>query len=107
MLRSEQISNLADKHPQLTASDVQLVATTLIDSIVNQLVQGGRVEIRGFGAFSTPIKPARLGHNPKTGEIVDVPEKRAVHFKPGNELRERVNVEHEHEFLNVKVFREK
>jgi len=93
MIRSELISNLADKHPQFTASDVELAVKTIIDSLANQLAKGGRVEIRGFGSFSVRTRPPRLGHNPKTGEKVQVPEKRVLYFRPGNELRERVNVE--------------
>jgi integration host factor subunit beta len=94
MTRSKLISLLADKHPQLTASDVVLVVKAVIDSIGNHLIKGGRVEIRRFGSFSARTRPPRLGRNPMTGEIVPVPGKRVPHFKPGIELRERVNVEH-------------
>jgi|ERR1035437_874128 integration host factor subunit beta len=90
MTRSELISRLADKHPNLTASDVEFVVKTVIDSIVNQLAQGGRVEIRGFCSFSAYTRPPRLSRNPRTGETVHVPEKRVLHFRPGTELRERV-----------------
>lgn len=93
MLRTELISILAEKYPQFTASDAGLIVKTVIDSIVNHLGQGGRVEIRGFGTFSAHIRPPRIGRNPKTGEVVHVPRKYVPHFKPGNELRERVNVE--------------
>lgn len=93
MIRSELISNLADKHPQLTATDVELAVKTIIDSIVNQLAQGNRIEIRGFGSFSVHTRPPRLARNPKTGEEVQVPEKAVLNFRAGIELRERVNVE--------------
>src|ERR1039457_5696203 len=93
MTRSKLISHLADKHPHLTASDVALAVKTVIDSIGNHLVKGGRVEIRGFGSFSSDTRPPRLVRDPRTGEKVHVPEKRVTHFKPGIELRERVNVE--------------
>lgn len=93
MIRSELISNLADKHPQFTASDVGLAVNTILDSIVNRLAQGCRVELRGFGSFSVRTRPARLGLNPRTGEKVQVPEKNVLNFRPGTELRERVNVE--------------
>ena len=92
MIRSELISKLAAKHPQFTASDVDLVVKTIIDSIVNHLGQGGRVELRGFGSFSIGIRPPRLGLNPRTGEKVQVPEKAVLNFRSGNELRERANV---------------
>ena len=90
MIRSELISRLADKHPQLTASDVGLVVKTVIDSIGNHLVKGGRVEIRGVGSFSARTRPPRLGLNPRTGEKIHVPEKNVLNFRPGTELRERV-----------------
>jgi len=92
MIRSELVSNLAIKHPQFTASDVELAVKTIVDSLANRLAKGGRVEIRGFGSFSVRIRPPRLGRNPSTGEEVNVPEKRVLHFRPGTELRERVNV---------------
>ena len=91
MIRSELITKLADKQPQLTASDVELAVKTIIDSINNQLAKGGRVEIRGFGSFSIRTRPARLGRNPRTGEKVQVPERATLYFRPGTELRERVN----------------
>jgi integration host factor subunit beta len=93
MTRSKLISRLAEKHPKLTASDVGLVVKTVMNSIGNHLAHGGRIEIRGFGSFSSYTRPPRLGRNPMTGEIVPVPEKRVPHFKAGIELRERVNVE--------------
>jgi integration host factor subunit beta len=93
MIRSELVSNLAIKHPQFTASDVELAVKTIMDSLVNRLAQGDRVELRGFGSFSSYTRPPRLGRNPRTGEIVPVPEKRVLYFRQGTELRERVNVE--------------
>jgi len=93
MIRSELIAKLAEKHPQLTASDVQLAVKNIIDSLANSLAKGGRVEIRGFGSFSVRTRPARKGRNPKTGEEVKVPERAALKFRAGTELRERVNKE--------------
>ena len=63
------------------------------DSIIDQLQGGGRVELRGFGAFSTRARDARRGRNPRTGEPVDVDAKRVPYFKPGKEMRARLNVE--------------
>jgi integration host factor subunit beta len=94
MTRSELISHLADKHSHLTASDVALAVKTVMDAIGNHLAQGGRVEIRGVGSFSVRTRPPRLGRDPRTGEKVHAPEKRVLYFRPGTELRERVNVEH-------------
>ena len=73
--------------------DVQLAVKTIIDSLANSLAKGGRVEIRGFGSFSVRTRPARKGRNPKTGEEVKVPERAALKFRAGTELRERVNIE--------------
>ena len=90
MTRSDLISLLADKHPHLTTSDVELIVKTVMNSIGSHISKGGRVEIRGFGSFSAHARPPRLGRNPKTGEEVHVPEKRVMNFRPGTELRERV-----------------
>ena len=92
MLRTELISLLAKKHPQFTTSDIEVAVKTIIDSIINQLAHGDRVELRGVGSFSIRTRPARLGLNPRTGARVQVPEKRVLYFRPGIELRERVNV---------------
>jgi integration host factor subunit beta len=68
------------------------VVSALFDSINDQLAKGGRVELRGFGAFSTRQRDARVGRNPRTGESVDVDAKRVPYFKPGKEMRERLNL---------------
>jgi len=91
MIRSELISNLADKHPKLTTSDVELAVKSILDSIANQLANGGRVELRGFGSFSVRTRQPRLGRNPKTGAEVQVPERATLYFRAGTELKERVD----------------
>lgn len=91
MTRSELIQRLADKFPHLTINDTKLSIKTILDGIAERLVSGGRAEIRDFGTFSLNIRPPRLGRNPKTGDRVQVPEQAAPHFKPGRELRQRVN----------------
>ena len=68
------------------------MVAAFFDSITEQLQQGGRVELRGFGAFSTREREARKGRNPRTGDTVDVSAKRVPYFKPGKEMRERLNV---------------
>ena len=93
MIRSELIAKLKTQYPQLTTSDIELAVKTLLESIANSLAQGGRVEIRGFGSFSVHTKPPRLARNPRTGESVAMQERHVPHFKPGIELRERVDVE--------------
>lgn len=92
MTRSELIELLADRQTHMTYRDVELAVKLILDDVIGELADGGRVEIRGFGSFSLHHRPARRGRNPKTGESVDIPQKYMPHFKPGKELRERVNV---------------
>ena len=92
MIRSELVQKLCEDHPDLTAKEVERVVAAFFDSIIEQLEQGGRVELRGFGAFSTRARDARRGRNPRTGESVDVDAKSVPYFKPGKEMRERLNV---------------
>jgi len=91
MTKSELITLLSDKFSQLVHKDAELSVKTIIDSLSNSLSKGGRVEIRGFGSFSLNHRPARTGRNPKTGESVNVPEKFVPHFKPGKELKIKVD----------------
>ena len=91
MTRSDLIIQLAAKHPQLTAKDIELAVKAILDTLSNTLARGDRVEIRGFGSFSLSHRPARKGHNPKTGETVLIPARSVPHFKAGKELRERVD----------------
>jgi integration host factor subunit beta len=92
VIRSELVQKLCDDHPDLTLKEVERVVSAFFDSIIEQLQNGGRVELRGFGAFSTRGRDARKGRNPRTGEPVDVSAKRVPYFKPGKEMRERLNV---------------
>lgn len=91
MTRSELIIALAERFSQLTAKDVDVAVKEILDKICETLVAGHRVEIRGFGSFSLNYRQPRLGRNPKTGVKVAVPAKYTPHFKPGNELRARVD----------------
>jgi integration host factor subunit beta len=91
MLKSELIQLLASKQPHLSHADVDVAVTLLINKMINELASGGRVEIRGFGAFSLKHYKAKLGRNPRTGEMVSVPQRYGVHFKPGGDMRARVN----------------
>lgn len=90
MTRSELFDTLATRFPGLAAADIVQAVKLIQGAMCEALEQGGRIEIRGFGSFSTTVRPPRVGRNPKTGASVDIPAKRAVHFKPGLELRERV-----------------
>lgn len=91
MIRSELLQALARENPELRAEDVERAVDTFFDEIADSLAGGGRVELRGFGAFSTRHREARKGRNPRTGESVNVPEKRVPYFKPGKEMRARLN----------------
>ena len=91
MTKSELIASLAASNPHLTARDVELIVGTVFDEITNALSRGDRVELRGFGAFTIKHRGARTGRNPRTGTAVEVEEKSVPFFKPGKELRERVD----------------
>ena len=91
MTRSELIAGIAIGHPHLRRADVELIVTTIFDQITEALAHGGRVELRGFGAFKVKRRNARIGHNPRTGELVSVPEKPLLHFKTGRKLHSRLN----------------
>ncbi len=92
MIRSELVQKLCHDFPDLTQRDIELVVSGLFDEITDQLARGGRVELRGFGAFSTRQRDARTGRNPRTGEQVAVDAKKVPYFKPGKEMRERLNL---------------
>ncbi len=91
MTRSELIAELSAAHPHLTSRDIELIVTTVFSEIGNALARGGRVELRGFGAFTVKRRDARTGRNPRTGAAVPVQEKAVPFFKAGKELRERIN----------------
>lgn len=90
MTKSELIERIA-MQSQLTPKDVELAVKTMIEHMSSTLATGGRIEIRGFGSFSLHYRAPRLGRNPKTGDSVGLSGKYVPHFKPGKELRERVN----------------
>jgi integration host factor subunit beta len=92
MTKSELIARLAERYPQLVAKDAEFAVKTILDAMARTLADGHRIEIRGFGSFALSHRPPRVGRNPKSGARVDVPEKRVPHFKPGKELRERVDI---------------
>lgn len=91
MTKSELIARLAARYPQLVAKDAEFAVKTILDAMTVSLVEGQRIEIRGFGSFSLHYRPPRMGRNPKTGEAVALAGKNVPHFKPGKDLRERVN----------------
>ncbi len=93
MLRSELVARLQAEHPDLRAQDVEAMVETVLDEIVRALEKGDRVELRGFGAFSIRRRAARQGRNPRTGATVKVAAKSVPFFKPGKELRAKVDVQ--------------
>jgi integration host factor subunit beta len=90
------IAALANRQPHLLKHDVELAVNCMLDQITKALTEGQRIEIRGFGSFNLHSRPPRTGRNPKTGTTVALPEKVAIHFKPGKEMRDRVNASREH-----------
>lgn len=95
MTKSELIEIIARKQTQFSQKDVEIAVNKILDSMINTLSQGERIEIRGFGSFSLHHRKARIGRNPKTGETVKLSDKRVPHFKPGKSLRERVDASKE------------
>ncbi len=91
MTKSELIECIASRQMQLSAKDVELAVKTIIEQMSQTLATGERIEIRGFGSFSLHYREPRQGRNPKTGETVELSGKYVPHFKPGKEMRERVN----------------
>jgi integration host factor subunit beta len=91
MIRSELLNELHRDNPDLRAEEIEQVVDVFFDEITQRLAEGGRVELRGFGAFSTREREARVGRNPRTGESVSVPAKRVPYFKAGKEIKNRLN----------------
>lgn len=93
MIRSELVQKLAAENADLSLKDVERIVDVFFDEITARLAEGGRVELRGFGAFSTRARASRQGRNPRTGDPVEVDAKRVPYFKPGKEMRERLNMD--------------
>lgn len=91
MIRSELIEALQKDNPDLRPDEVEQVVDIFFGEIAARLAEGGQVELRGFGAFSARERKARQGRNPRTGEPVAVPAKRVPYFKPGKDMRDRLN----------------
>ena len=93
--KSELIEELAKKQPHLAQKDVELAVKCILEQMSHALSIGDRIEIRGFGSFSLHYRPPRMGRNPKTGDSVALSPKHVPHFKPGKELRNRVDISRE------------
>lgn len=91
MTKSELIELISRKQKHLPAKDIELAVKHLLEIMSNALASGERIEIRGFGSFSLHYRPPRMGRNPKTGDAVALAGKHVPHFKPGKDLRDRVN----------------
>ncbi len=91
MTKSELIEKLAEQHDHISVKDVEVSIKSIIDNMAESLSSGDRIEIRGFGSFSLHYRAPRIGRNPKSGESVELGAKYVPHFKPGKELRERVD----------------
>jgi integration host factor subunit beta len=91
MTKSELIERLAEMMEHVQARDIEIAVKELLEQMVQTLQKGDRIEIRGFGSFSLHYRAPRVGRNPKTGETVELDGKYVPHFKPGKELRDRVN----------------
>lgn len=91
MTKSELIERLIGRLPEFSPQKVESAVKEVIEQLSGTLEQGDRIEIRGFGSFSLHHRAPRVGRNPKTGETVQLGAKQVPHFKPGKELRERVN----------------
>jgi len=90
MTKAELVEEVA-KNSQLTKKDAEVIVQTVLDSIIDSLKEGRKVELRGFGSFRLRQRSGRTGRNPKTGEKVKVPAKRIPYFKPGKELKDLIN----------------
>ena len=91
MTKSELIERIAEQQDQLSSKDIELGVKLILEEMSQALSEGERIEIRGFGSFSLHYRNSRTGRNPKTGESVQLEGKYVPHFKPGKELRDRVN----------------
>jgi integration host factor subunit beta len=91
VIKSELVQRMAARNPHLYQRDIETIIDAILGEIADALARGERVELRGFGAFSTKQRQARTGRNPRTGDKVPVTEKLAPFFKTGKEMRERLN----------------
>ncbi len=91
IVKSKLLKQLSDNYPNFLKKDLEKVVSVVLDEIKQALKRGDRVELRGFGMFSTNIQKARISRNPKTGEKVNTPEKKTIHFKMAKEMFKKLN----------------
>ncbi len=93
IVKSKLLKQLSDNYPNFLKKDLEKFTHIILAEIKQSLKRGDRVELRGFGIFSTNIQKARISRNPKTGEKVNTPEKKTIHFKMSKELFKKLNDE--------------
>jgi len=91
VVKSELVRALSEKLPELQVKDVELALNCMLNQMADALVHGERIEVRGFGSFDLHHRPPRTARNPRTGEAVNLPAKVTTHFKPGKEMKDRVD----------------
>ena len=91
LVKSKLLKLLANNYPNFLKKDLEKLTNIILNEIKYALKRGDRVELRGFGMFSTNIQKARISRNPKTGEKVDTPEKKTIHFKMAKEMFKKLN----------------
>ena len=93
IVKSKLLKQLSDNYPNFFKKDLEKFTYIILNEIKRALKRGDRVELRGFGVFATNIQKARISRNPKTGEKVNTPEKKTIHFKMSKELFKKLNDE--------------
>ena len=93
VVKSNLLKQISNSYPNFLKKDLEKFSNIILDEIKQALKRGDRVELRGFGIFSTNIQKARISRNPKTGEKVNTPEKKTIHFKMSKELFKKLNNE--------------
>ena len=91
IVKSKLLKQLASNYPNFLKKDLKKFTNIILDEIKQSLKRGDRVELRGFGIFSTNVQKARISRNPKTGEKVNTPEKKSIHFKMSREMFKKLN----------------
>jgi integration host factor subunit beta len=91
VVRSELVRALSKKLPELETTDVELAVNCMLDQMSDALINAERIEVRGFGSFDLHHQPAHIARNPRSGEAVNSAAKAKIYFKPGKEMRDRVN----------------
>ena len=95
IVKSNLLKQLSNNYPNFTKKDLEKFVNIILNEIKRALKRGDRVELRGFGVFSTNVQKARISRNPRTGEKVNTPEKKTIHFKMSKEMFKKLNNEKE------------